>query len=452
MNDRNEKKSGIAIGSKDIVTRARSPGATGCGRNLWLIVTGRLAAPGKPSNLRASWVLRFTSPVTKKPREMTLGIYPEISLATARDRASGHMTAIRAGKDPLDERQSRYPTISRSISLEDAAELYIDGKAPGWAPPAGGGTPTSLQAWRSSLRRHVIPRLGRKPARAITVDDIVEVLRPIWQEKHITATRVRHRVEAILSAAAVREGWTGWTNPAALAVVQHFLPSHKEKRSNFAALPFSEAPAFMAKLRAEQATTARALEFLIFTAARPGMVRHARWQEIDEAGRIWHVPPESMKLKQPFRIPLSSSAMGVLDSMRPWKRSNSSPIFPGNGKRGEGISENAMRALLVRMQVANCTAHGFRSTFRDWGGETTGHPSDVLDVALDHALPGGETRLAYQRKNLLEKRRVVMEEWAGYLLERPEAGPTLTRSPVRPPLRGGVGTGWVRKKLTTSTE
>ena len=238
------------------------------------------------------------------------------------------------------------------------------------------------------------------------------VLKPIWFTKPETASRVRGRIEAVL-AAAKSVGLRSGDNPAAWRghLSNLLLPRAKTSRGHHAALPIDEAPAFIAKLRGTAGVSARALEYTILTAARSGEVLGARWSEIDRERRLWTIPADRMKGGQEHRVPLADAAAGLLDGMAAVRCSDF--VFPGS-KHDAPLSNMALAMVLRRLGAGDVTAHGFRSTFRDWASERTSAPHEVCEAALAHMI-GNKTEAAYRRGDLLEKRRQFMAAWSIFL-------------------------------------
>jgi integrase len=257
---------------------------------------------------------------------------------------------------------------------------------------------------------------GDLPVRQIDRALVIEVLDPIWLTKPETARRVRGRIEAIMDFAIAR-GWRGeGDNPARRGPLVRGLSKQTNKVKHHAALPYTEIGSFMADLRKEKGTAAAALEFLILTAGRTGEVISARWREIDWAKRVWSVPAERMKSKREHRVPLSVPALNVLERL---PNRDEGFIFPGV-KTDRPLSNMALLVLLGRMKRSDLTVHGFRSTFRDWAAERTSFPREVAEAALAHVL-GDKTEAAYQRGDMLEKRRRLMDAWAEFCAKRAPA-------------------------------
>jgi integrase len=248
----------------------------------------------------------------------------------------------------------------------------------------------------------------------------VKVLEPIWTEKPETASRVRGRIEAILDWATAR-GYRQGENPARWrGHIENLLPKKSKVRrvEHHAALPYPETAAFMVELRQQDGVAARALEFAILTAARTGEVIGGRWDEIDFAERLWTVPAERMKAGKEHRVPLSDAAMTILQTLRDTREGDF--IFPGNWA-GRPISNMAMLMLLRRMGRSDLTAHGFRSSFRDWAAECTTFPAEVAEMALAHVV-GDKVEAAYRRGDLFQKRRAIMDAWSKSCATPPTGG------------------------------
>ena len=283
----------------------------------------------------------------------------------------------------------------------------------GWRRSAG--------QWQQSLRAYVYPRIGELAVGDIDTAAVMSVLQPIWTKLPETASRVRGRIEAVLSWAKVH-GLRDGDKPARWrGHLDQLLPARaKVKRvEHFAALPYDIVGVFVAELRNEQGMSVRALEFAILTAARSGEVLSARWDEIK--GNTWTIPAERMKGGREHRVPLSDRALALL----PRKRGE----FVFSGAHGR-LGPNALTRVIKRMGY-NATAHGFRSTFRDWAAETTAYPNHVVEMALAHAIPSG-VEASYRRGDLFEKRRELMQEWA-YYCSKPD-----TANGVVVPLRQGA--------------
>jgi integrase len=265
--------------------------------------------------------------------------------------------------------------------------------------------------WSRTLNTFAAPLRGKR-LDDIHTDDVLAVLTPIWQTKHETASRLRGRIERVLDATRAK-GLRSGENPARWrGHLDHLMPKRlKVAQPHHAAMPYSDVPALVVQLRAYSGVASRALEFLILTAGRTGEVLEARWDEIDLATKVWTVPPQRMKAGCEHRVPLSSRALELLAEMQAIRMGDY--VFPGL-RRGRPLGVNALKQVLLRMKVEDATVHGFRSSFRDWAGEATAFPREVAEAALAHVV-GDETERAYRRGDALEKRRKLMEAWAGFL-------------------------------------
>jgi integrase len=287
------------------------------------------------------------------------------------------------------------------------ADTYISTVEEGWK------NAVHRKQWRQSLTDHAA-KLKGKPIDEIDTDDVLAVLRPIWLTKAETAKRVRGRIEKILDAAKAKGlRPRDAMNPAAwrghLALL---LPSQsKLVRGHHAALPWKDAPAFMVALREREALAARCLEFVILTAARSGEALEASWGEIDMDAGLWRVPAARMKAGAEHVVPLSSAAVALLERLQPEEPRSTDPIFAIGGATRSNM---AMAMLLRRMAHDNITTHGFRSTFRDWAGDATDFPRELVEQALAHTIQNKAER-AYRRGTAIERRRKLMEDWATFL-------------------------------------
>ena len=363
------------------------PGRHGDGRGLFLYV--------KASGAR-SWVLRYQ--VMGRRHDLGLGAYPEVSLAMARDRALQARRMIEEGEDPIAKKRQARPK-----TFKDAALELIDSKSPGWK------NAKHAAQWASTLEAYVFPSLGRMQVTRVETADVMGVLKPIWTAKPETANRVRQRIEAVLDYASALGNRTG-DNPARWrGHLDHLLPKPAKVKAvkHHPALPHAEIAEFMADLSARTGVAARALTFTILTAARSGETRGASWAEIDLDAKLWTIPAERMKAGKEHRVPLTPEAIACLGP----KGDDSALIFGSESKPGKPISDMSMTAVLRRMGRDTVTVHGFRSTFRDWAGETTGFPREVIEAALAHGIKD-KAEAAYARSDLFDKRRKLMEAWA----------------------------------------
>jgi integrase len=293
------------------------------------------------------------------------------------------------------------------VTFGSFADDYIASVEGGWR------NAVHRTQWRNSLRDHA-GSLRDLPIGEVSTEHVLDVLNPIWLTKAETASRVRGRIEKILAAAKARGLRSrDSANPATWRGHLDVLLPRQSKlaRGHHAALPWQDAPAFMAALRTRSALAARCLEFTILTAARSGEALVATWGEIDAKAKIWTVPAERMKAGVQHVVPLSDAALAVIEALRPEN--------PGGGDRvfaiaGAARSNMAMAMLLRRMGRTDVTVHGFRSTFRDWAGDGTNFPRELIEQALAHTIQNKAER-AYRRGTAIERRRELMEAWATYL-------------------------------------
>lgn len=381
------------------VQRLRKPGlhAIGGVPGLYLQVL--------PSGAR-TWILRAV--VGGKRRDMGLGGYPAVTLAQVRDKARTARDAIDRGIDPIAQRIAAQSALAASrgaeITFDEATRKFLEAKSAEWK------NAKHAMQWANTLEAYASPVIGKIQVRDVTLAHVVKILEPIWTTKTETATRLRGRIESVLDWATVR-GFRKGDNPARWkGHLDKILPKPGKlaKVVHHAALPVDEMGAFMRNLRKREGIAARALEVLILTAARSGEVRGMLWDELDLEAAVWTVPADRMKMGKEHRVPLSDR---VLEVLRALPRIADCPlVFPA--PRVGTLSDMSLTAVIRRMEV-NATAHGFRSTFRDWAAEQTNYAREVAESALAHTI-GNQVEAAYRRGDLLEKRRRMMEDWAKF--------------------------------------
>ena len=358
-----------------------------------------------------SWLFRYK--VNGKDRWHGLGPVHTISLAQAREKAGDARRLRLEGLDPIATKRAARAAArveaAKAITFDKAAEAYIKAHEAGWKSAKHGAQ------WTATLNTYASPVFGSLPVAMVDTNLVMKVLESIWKTKSETAGRVRGRIEAVLDWAKVRGYRTG-ENPARWkGHLDHLLPARGkvQKVQHHAALPYGEIGTFVANLRAREAIAARALELLIYTACRTSEILKARWEEIDLGNRVWAIPGERMKVGLEHRVPLSDPALEVLRLMRKENNdANEGLVFPGQ-KRGKPLSNMAMLTLLGRMGRGDITAHGFRSTFRDWAAERTNFAREVAEAALAHTV-GNKVEAAYRRGDLFDKRRQLMGAWAKF--------------------------------------
>jgi integrase len=380
--------------------RNLKPGKYGDGGGLWLRV--------RP-NLTAFWIFRYQ--VKGKSHEMSLGPLSDVNVITARDRAQRFRNDLRAGLDPMVERNRE--RAKSLMVFSDAVDRMIASKEAEWR------NAKHRKQWRTTLEKYALPILGQLPVDAIETDDILRCLEPIWREKTETASRLRQRIEATLDWCTARQLRRG-ENPARWrGHLDKLLPKPAKVKQvrHHAALPYAELPDFMTELAKQPGVAALALQFLILTAARTGEIIGATWDEI-ETGKIlrdaeygtWSIPGERMKAARPHRIPLSKQAVALLETL---PRFEGSPYVFAGQHRDRPLSTAAMTATLKRMKRGELTVHGFRSTFRDWCAEVSTFPRELAELSLAHRV-GSDVELAYRRGDMIKKRALLMQTWADY--------------------------------------
>jgi integrase len=339
-------------------------------------------------------------------KEMGLGSILAVTLVGARKAAQEARECVQARLDPVVQRRLRRATHN-ARTFGEQADALIESLSPTWKSEA------HRQQWKTTLEHDAAPLRGKLLA-SITTADVLEVLKPIWQTKPETASRLRGRIERVLDAAKV-EGHRDGENPARWrGHLAHLLPKRGYlTRGHHAAMPFDDMPAFIAELRKKDGAAARALEFTILTAVRTNEALGARTTEFDRSAGIWTVPRERMgKTKVEHRVPLTERALEIVEDLWP---AEGGLLFRGHGRRRGGmLSENSMLYLLDRMGYGQFTVHGFRSAFDDWTGERTEFAEELAEMSLAHTIRS-KVRRAYRRGDALEKRRVLMNAWERFL-------------------------------------
>lgn len=382
-----------------ITVRTAKPGRHADGNGLYLVVD--------PSGARR-WLLRLI--IQGKRRDIGLGNTSLVSLAEARDLALTMRKQARTGGDPLAERRKMLRVVP---TFEEAArECHEESKA-SWK------NGKHVSQWLTTLETYAFPTLGKLKVDEIGTPEVRDTLLPIWLEIPETARRVRQRIGTVLDWAAAK-GLREGENPT--RSVLKGLPKQKNTTEHFAALPFDDVPAFLARLRAHNKTAPLirlGLEFLVLTAARTGEMRGARWSEIDLEARLWSIPAERMKAEKPHVVPLGPRACHLIELARDLARNPEDPdslVFEGS-RAGRPMSDMTLTMLLRRMGI-EVTVHGFRSSFRDWASERTNFPSDVVEMALAHSIKD-KVEAAYRRGDLLAKRRNLMLAWDRFCMAEP---------------------------------
>lgn len=373
--------------SATAVKAASAPGRYGDGDGLFLLV-GKGGAK--------SWMVRVQK--DGRRRDIGLGSARKVPLKLARERASEVRTQIESGIDPVAERRKApgVPTFRAAASL-----VHTEHKA-SWK------NAKHRVQWLSTLETYAFPAFGDRSIADIDAAMVRDALAAIWLKKPETARRLRQRIRTVIDWSVAK----GYRDAAlAMPVIDKALPKQRAKVRHHAALPYAELPAFMSELRARESMGRSALEAAILTAARSGEVRLATWAELDLDAATWTVPAERMKAGREHVVPLSAPAVALFERMKAHKREGSDLVFPGT-KRGKPLSDMTLTKAL-RDMGRDVTAHGFRSTFRDWVAEQTSWPAELAEAALAHVV-SDKTVAAYQRGSMLEKRRELMAAWTDY--------------------------------------
>jgi integrase len=342
----------------------------------------------------------------RKPTEIGFGSARDVTLARARELAGQARAKLAEGINPKDVRRP-----AQGATFGECADRLIEAMRPSWR------NRKHAAQWEMTLREYAAP-LRRLPVDKITTDDVLSVLKPLWNDKPETASRLRGRIERVLDAAKA-QGLRSGENPARWrGHLDQLLPKRQRlTRGHHAAMSYTDVSTFMGDLQARQATAVLALEFAILTAARSGEVLGARWDEFDLDEAVWTVPAARMKAGREHRVPLSRRALKIAKVMH--EAGNGEFVFPGQ-KAGRPLAVVALETVLRRMKVENATVHGFRSAFRDWAAECTNFPNEVCEAALAHVIEN-KAEAAYRRGDLFDKRRKLMDAWAAYCAT-PKAG------------------------------
>ncbi len=386
--------------SAKTVAFKKHPGLYCDGGGLYLQVT---------SSGSKTWIFRFRSPLTQKLRDMGLGPLHSVGLPEAREKAAAQRTALLNGLDPIEAREEcnrrKVLEAAKAVTFSQCAAAYIESHRPGWRNEKHG------DQWESTIETYCEPIIGPLPVQDVDTGLVLKVLEPIWSSKPETASRLRGRMDNILDWAKVR-GYRSGENPARWrGHLAQLLPAMAKKSRvvHHKAMPFPEVGGFVAKLREMSGVAARCLEFTILTAVRTSEAIKARPDEFDLNNATWTIPASRMKAAREHRVPLSPRAVEIVRELMAQKNEY---LFPGANKV-KHLSNMAMLNLLERMEI-QVTVHGFRSSFRDWAAERTAFSHEVCEAALAHTISNA-AEAAYRRGDLFEKRRKLMEAWAGFV-------------------------------------
>ena len=403
------------------IAKLSKPGRYGDGHNLFLQVG--------PTGTK-SWLLRYR--LKGRERWMGLGALADFNLNEARDRARKARQLIADKIDPLDaraaERAAAELQAARAMTFADAAKAYFETHEASWT------SRKYRQQFLNTLRDYVLPKIGRLAVADIDTGQVLRCVEPHWKDKAVTMSRVLRRIAAVLDWATVR-GYRSGDNPARWqGHISEALPAPQKiaKPEHHPALPYAELPQFMAALAAAPGIAARALVFLILTAARTGEVANAVWSEIDLDAKIWIIPAARMKADREHRVPLSDRAIEVLRGLP--REDGSDFVFPSPVKPGAPISASLAMLRVLRRIRSDVSVHGFRSTFSTWAHETTAYANHAIELSLAHTV-GNAVERAYQRSDLFNKRRKLMDDWARYCTNEPAAGAVV-------PIRSASGGRW----------
>ena len=372
------------------------PGTYQDGRGLFLKVT----ATGSKS-----WIFRYS--ILGRRRDMGVGTYPDVSLRDARLQSDKSRLELAQGIDPLARRDEAKAAEAharrRRVDFKAEAEQYVRTHSPSWSDKHS-------KQWRNSLAKHVYPALGALPIDQIDTNQVVDVLTPIWAKIPVTASRLRNRIELILDAAKARGSRTG-DNPARWrGHLDKLLPKQKHKARPSPAMPAESIRGLMHKLDSLDSPAARATELLILTACRSTEVCRAEWVEFDFKARIWTIPATRMKAGREHRVPLTEAMIQVLKQQ---EGKHARYVFLNKWRTGP-LPGNAIGRVLYELQAGEVVPHGFRSSFRTWAADYANYPREVCEMALAHTLES-KVEAAYNRADLLEKRRQLMADWADFI-------------------------------------
>jgi len=376
--------------SAAFVRTIKEPGFYGDGHGLYLKVDASGAR---------RWVQRLM--IHGKRRDIGLGSASLVSLSEARERALEQRKVARAGDDPIALKRRS----TGILTFEEAARKVHDLSRPTWRNEKHG------DQWINTMTTYAFPNLGSKRIDQISGSDVLAAISPIWNEKPETARRVKQRLSTVFKW-AMANGWRT-DNPA--ETITKALPKHdRSKTEHRKALPYDQVGGAIAQIRNSDAgmTTKLAFEFLVLTATRSSETREAVWSEFDLEKGVWTIPAARMKAKKPHRVPLPPRCLAILAEAKSLKRDTDDLVFPGT-KDTKPLSDMTLSKLMKDLKIA-AVPHGFRSSFRDWAGETTAHPREVIEFALAHVIKD-KAEAAYARSDLFDKRRALMNDWAAFI-------------------------------------
>ena len=382
--------------SATAIKNARKPGYLNDGGGLYL----QIATGGSKS-----WIFRYQ--LNGRPHMMGLGAVSTFSLQEARERARRCRQLLADGIDPIAEKRARAQSTAAALTFDQCAARYVEAHRSGWR------NAKHADQWTATLKTYASPVFGARPVAQVDTELVRRAIADIWKTKTETASRVRSRIESVLAWATVHGYRTG-DNPARWrGHLDQLLPARAKVRpvEHMEALPYAAVPEFMAKLRQRDTLGARALELSILTAGRPGQVAGARWDEIDLDAALWTIPAARMKTRRSHEVPLSARAVEILQALAEHKTSDY--VFPGDRTPRQPMTTAAMLKHAKQATGSTITAHGFRSSFKDWATEQTDFAGEVSEMALAHVV-ANKVEAAYRRGTLRDKRRLLMDAWATY--------------------------------------
>lgn len=352
-----------------------------------------------------SWVYIATR--NERRHELGLGSYYDVPLAAARQKAEEMRALLLQGRDPREARPLAKAVDQTALTFGKFALTWLDDVEDGFS------NPKHRQQWRNTLKTYAAS-IWEMPLADVATEHVLDILKPIWLTKADTAGRVRGRIERVIDAAKVKGLYQGENPARGRGHLDLMLPRRgKVEVKHHTALAFREMKTFMADLARRPGIAAQALQFTILTAARSGETRGMSWGEIDFDQNIWTVPSDRMKARATHQVPLSAAALAILNAVKPNEPKPDQIVF--SAPRGGALSDMTLSAVLKRMDRP-VTVHGFRSSFRDWAGDSTQHEREVVELALAHTIASATER-AYRRGRALDKRRDLMKDWADYCSE-----------------------------------
>ncbi len=358
-----------------------------------------------------AWFYRYEK--AGKGRKHGLGSFQTVSLKEARVKADICRILRDKGIDPINYKKQQDLANElekvKGVTFRNCALAYMESHSAGWK------NRKHEQQWRNTLETYAFPFIGKLAVQDVDTGQVLKVLEPIWFNKTETASRVRQRIENILDWAKVRKYRTGENSALWRGHLDKILPkrSKVQKVKHFSAMPYANVPKYYRNLRKLESIAAKSLAFIILTATRSSEARGTTWKEIDLKKGVWEIPAERMKADRQHRVPLSKEAIAILKAVKSFERKDGL-VFPGL-KQNKPISEAACMKLL-KADHSTLTIHGFRSSFRDWCAEMSNYPREVAESALAHTLKD-KTEAAYQRGDIFEKRRKLMDAWTNYCLK-----------------------------------